>query len=421
MKIFAHLPAIYCLLFAALVVMVAEGGEEVYPDVVWDEVVVETVESEREEAMHFIEQLRPMVPGRIVWQEMTFGDLSEPEAARRYLKIRLSLEAQGRARLYFYEEKNATLNISWPEEAHKAYTVAAMQVLQQFTQNGVLQPVSRKRLEDALTHHVAYRTLDWRDVQIVCSPHNLPYAQAWGDALQPHIDGRLSVHPQSQETRAGVTLRLITVEGPTQARLRYHGDSSVILQVTETGDMQQNMQLAFAEFIRIVQPFMQGGKLLSVKDGDLFDALRHGFYSDVVTWRNIVVCSVSRESAQRYIEALRPIVSGSVCWRQSVKGELLDTAGLGNDYLCIYLDSDYGGGKYICVQEGVLPAIRIGAEPTPRSRQEGESHARYMARWDAARQEMFEVFVRSVQALVVGGKLKPVSVKELKAAVETPR
>jgi len=113
MKIFALTPAIYGLLFAAPVVMVAEGGE-VYPDVVWDEVVVETVESEREEAMYFIEQLRPMVPGRIVWQEMTFGDLSEPEAARRYLKIRLSLKAQGRARLYFYEEKNATLNISWP-------------------------------------------------------------------------------------------------------------------------------------------------------------------------------------------------------------------------------------------------------------------------------------------------------------------
>ncbi len=412
--------AFYSILLAVPVVMAAEAADG-YADVEWEEVVVETAESEREAAMYFIEQLQLIVPGRIYWQERRFGDLGKEEAACHSLKIRLGLESGGRARLYFYEQENATLKINWPKNEHKGYTVAMMQALRQFSQNGVLQPVGRGRLEAALKQEVAYRTLDWRDVQIVCSPHNLPYAQAWGESLLPYLDGRLTVHPQTQEVRAGVTLRLITAEGPTQARLRYLGDSSVILQVTDSGDMQQNMQMAFAEFIRILRPFMQGGKLNSVKDGDLRDALRSGFYSDVVTWRNVVVCAVSPEEAKPYVEALRPLVSGFVCWRQSVKGMLTDRSGLGNDYLCIYLDSGYGGGKYIRVQEGVLPVIRISAEPFPRHQEEGENFVQYSARWDAARQEMLEVFVRSIQPLVLGGKLQPVSVKELKAAVDASR
>ena len=405
-------------LFAAPAVMVAEG-EAVWPEVVWEDVVVETVESEREAAMYFIEQLQPRVKGRIIWQEWTFGDVSKQEAPRRGLKIRLSLEASGRARLYFYKEENATLFVSWPEKEHQAYTAAMMQALRQFARNGMLQPVSRERLEEVLDHHVAYRTLDWSDVQIVCSPQNLAYAQAWGDALKPYIEGRLAVRPQSQERQAGVTLRLITLEGPTQARLRYHGDSSVILQVSEDGDVWQNMQSAFVEFGRILRPFMQGGKIRSVKDGDLWDALRYGFYRDWVTWRRIVVCSVSPDEAQPYIDALRPLTSGSVCWRQSVKGDLQDTAGLGDDYLCVYLDCFHQEGASIRVQEGVLPAIRINREPTPWRRQENETDAQFRARWAESEKTMFDAFMRAVEGLTVDGQLQPVSVTKLKAAMET--
>lgn len=120
----------------------------------------------------------------------------------------------------------------------------------------------------------------------------------------------------------------------------------------------------------------------------------------------------------RNMDALRPLTSGAIRWKGSCKGDLVDTAGLGDDYLCIYLDYVHNGGAYIKVQEGLLPAIRINRNPTPQKQQPHETEEQYRARWAAVSQEIFDAFFRALQKLTVDGKLKPVSVQELKTVVE---
>lgn len=407
----------FSLLFFTPIVAVAapQSGKQ---DITWENVVVVSTDSQRDEAQHLIALLRPMVPGNIVWQEETFGNVSEPEALPRHFYIDMSLYTQNRPQVYIYSQDRTTLHVEWPQQENKEHTEAFMQALQSFTRDGILQPVSPERLEVALQHHVVYRTLDWSDVQIVCSPQNWEYAEALGKTLAPYVDGKLRVRPQSQEVKAGVTLRLITLEGPTHARLRYFGDNSIILQVSDSGDIAQNMQQAFAEFLRLLQPYIKNGKIISMKDGDLWDSLRNGFHQNQVFWHNIVVCAITEEMARPYMEALRPLTSGTIRWRASRKGDLADATGLGDDYFCIYLDYVHNGGAYIRVQEGILPAIRINRNPTPQSRQTDETESQYRARWDAIEQEMFEALFQSLQKLAVDGKLKPVSVRELKATVE---
>ena len=405
------------LLFITSFVAVAAPQPE-KQDITWENVVVISTDSHRDEALHLISRLRPMVPGNIVWQEETFGNESETESSPHHLRIDMSLFTQSRPTLYFYSKDRTTLHVEWPQRENKIHTEAFVRALQSFTQDGILQPVSTERLESALEHHVAYRTMDWSDVQIVCSPQNLEYAKALGKVLAPYVEGKLSVRPQSQEVKAGVTLRLITLEGPTHARLRYFRDNSIVLQVSDSGDIAQNMQQAFAEFLRLLQPYIKNGKIISMKDGDLWDSLRNGFHQNQVFWHNIVVCSITEEMARPYMEALRPLTSGTIRWRASRKGDLADATGLGDDYFCIYLDYVHNGGAYIRVQEGILPAIRINRNPTPQSRQTDETESQYRARWDAIEQEMFEALFQSLQKLAVDGKLKPVSVRELKATVE---
>lgn len=405
------------LLFITSFVAVAAPQPE-KQDITWENVVVISTDSHRDEALHFISRLRPMVPGNIVWQEQTFGNVSEPGALPRHFYIDMSLYTQNRPRVYIYSQDRTTLHVEWTQQEHKVHTEAFIQALQSFTRDGILQPVSPECLEAALKHHVAYRTMDWSDVQIVCSPQNLEYAEALGKTLAPYVNGKLRIRPQAQEVKAGVTLRLITLEGPTHARLRYFGDNSIILQVSNSGDIAQNMQRAFAEFLRILQPYMKNGKLISMKDGDLWDSLRNGFHQNQVSWHNIVVCSITEEIARPYMEALRPLTSGTIRWRASLKGDLADTTGLGDDYFCIYLDYVHNGGAYIRVQEGILPAIRINRFPTPQHQQPHETEAQYIARWNAAQQEMFEALFQSLQKLTVDGKLKPISVRELKTVVE---
>ena len=99
---------------------------------------------------------------------------------------------------------------------------------------------------------------------------------------------------------------------------------------------------------------------------------------------------------------------------------MADTTGLGDDYFCIYVDYVHNGGAYIRVQDGILPAIRINRFPTPQHQQPNETEAQYRARWVAVQQEMFDALFQSLQKFIVDGKLKPVSVQELKAAVERP-
>ena len=409
----------FSLLLLSAIAAVA-APEPVKQDIAWQDVVVISTDSEREEAMHFISRLRPMIPGKISWQEETFGNVSERETSPHDLHIDMSLYSPSRPNVYMYSSDRTTLHAEWPRSENKVHTEAFMQALQPFTRDGVLQPVSPEQLEAALTHHVVYRTMDWSDVQIVCSPQNLEYAHAWGETLAPYVDGQLSVRPQSQEVKAGVTLRLITLEGPTHARLRYFRDNSIVLQVSDKGDIPQNMQRSFSEFLRIMQPFIKNGKIISMKDGDLADALRKGVHQNQVSWNNIVVCSITEDGARPYMDALRPLTSGAIRWRPSCKGDLADTKGLGDDYLCIYLDYVHNGGAYIKVQEGLLPAIRINSNPTPQKQQPHETEEQYRARCAAVSQEIFDAFFQSLKKLTVDGKLKPVSVQELKETVERP-
>ena len=406
------------LLFSPIVAVAAP--EPSSQDITWENVVVISTDNHREEALHLISVLRPIVPGNIVWQKETFGKVSEHEASPHHFYIDMSLFTQSRPNVYFYSKARTTLHVEWPQRENKVHTEAFIKALQSFTRDGVLQPVSPEQLEAALKHHVVYRTMDWSDVQIVCSPQNLEYAKALGKVLAPYVDGKLSVRPQSQEVKAGVTLRLITLEGPTHARLRYFRDNSIVLQVSDKGDVAQNMQRAFAEFLRILQPYIKNGKIVSMKDGDLWDSLLNGFHQTQVSWHNIVVCALTEEIARPYMDALRPLTSGAIRWKGSCKGDLVDTAGLGDDYLCIYLDYVHNGGAYIKVQEGLLPAIRINCNPTPQKQQPHETEEQYRARWVAVQQEMFDALFQSLQKFIVDGKLKPVSVQELKAAVERP-
>lgn len=407
-------PYYYCI-FSAPIVMVAAAAEEtVSPEVQWNDIVVVSDKSEREAAMQLIEAIRPLVPGKIVWEDMSYTDTTRSHN----LRIHFNLFSVSTPELYFYSNEPATLYIRWSEGKHAAHTAAFVAALQSFTKNGVLQPVSRKQLEDELRHHVVYLDLDWSDVQIVCSPHNLPYAQAWANTLRPHIDGKLCVRPQTQETQAGMTLRLITLEGPTQARLRWGRDNSVVLQVTDSGDLQQNMQQAFAEFLRILQPFMKNGKIVTMKDGDLAYALRAGFHQEVVTWDNIVIGALDEDNARPWMDALRPLTNGKIRWRKTIKEDLTDTTGLGNDYLCIMLDHMHNCGAYIHLQEGVLPTIRINCEPTPRCRMENETEEQYRERWVATSREMQEKFMRLLQQFMVNGRLQPTTVRELKNAIK---
>lgn len=406
------------LLFSPIVAVAAP--EPSSQDITWENVVVISTDNHREEALHLISVLRPMVPGNIVWQKETFGKVSEREAPPHDLHIDMSLFTHSRPNVYFYSKARTTLHVEWPQRENKVHTEAFIKALQSFTRDGILQPVSPEKLEAALKHHVVYRTMDWSDVQIVCSPQNLEYAQAWGETLAPYVDGQLSVRPQSQEVKAGVTLRLITLEGPTHARLRYFRDNSIILQVSDSGDIAQNMQRAYAEFLRILQPYIKNGKIVSMKDRDLWDSLRNGFHQTQVSWNNIVVCALTEEIARPYMDALRPLTSGTIRWRPSCKGDLADTKGLGDDYFCIYLDYMHNGGAYIRVQEGLLPAIRINRAPTPQHQLPDETEQQYRARWVAVQQEMFDALFQSLQKFTVDGKLKPVSVQELKAAVERP-
>lgn len=406
-------PPYYYYLFTTPIAMTAAAAETVSPEVQWNDVAVVSDASEREAAMQLIEAIRPLVPGKIAWEEAYTNT-----TRRRSLRIHLNLQSVSIPELYFYSDESATLYIRWSQGKHRAHTAAFAKTLQSFTKNGVLQPVSREQLEDALKHHVVYLDLDWSDVQIVCSPQNLPYAQAWANSLRPHIEGKLCVRPQSQETQAGITLRLITLEGPTQARLRWAQDNSIVLQVTDSGDVPQNMQQAFAEFLRILQPFMKNGKIGTMKDGDLAKALRAGFHQEVVTWDNIVICSLSEDEARPWMDALRPLTNGKIRWRKTIKGELTDASGLGNDYLCIVLTNMHNCGAYIRLKEGILPTIRINREPTPRNRMKNETEEQYRERWSATSREMHEKLLRLLQQFQVNGKLQPTTVKELQSAIK---
>ncbi len=405
----------YYYLFATPIVMAATAAEPASPAVQWDDVVVDSDESDYEAAMQFIEAIRPMVPSKIAWEKAYTTNTPR----RQTLSIHFNLHSVSSPELYFYSGEAATLYVRWSQDKHREHTAAFAKALQSFTKNGVLQPVNREQLEDALKRHVVYLDLDWSDVQIVSSPQNLPYAQAWANTLRPHISGKICARPQSQETQAGITLRLITLEGPTQARLRWGRDNSVVLQVTDSGDIQQNMQQAFAEFLRILQPFMKNGKIGTMKDGDLFFALRAGFHQEVVTWNNIVIGAITEGAAKPWMDALRPLTNGKIRWSQTIKENLTDTTGLGNDYLCIMLDHTHNGGAYIRLQEGVLPTIRINSEPTPRARMKNETEEQYRERWRATSREMQEKFLRLLQQFQANGKLQPTTVKELQSAIET--
>jgi hypothetical protein len=186
------------------------------------------------------------------------------------------------------------------------------------------------------------------------------------------------------------------------------------LEVTQGGDVNQNVQLAIDKFFKALQPFMVQGKLAPVKDGVLWDALNAAFWQDTVKWHNIVICTIKEESAQPYIDALRPLTDGKIRWRKSVKGHLASTAGLGNDYLCIYDRTAYDEDSYIRVSEGVLPAIYISMGHTRSGeRQKNDTPQQYEARQEA--------FFNALRSLAVDGKLQPMSVKELKERIECKR
>ena len=95
------------LLFITSFVAVAAPQPE-KQDITWENVVVISTDSHRDEALHLISRLRPMVPGNIVWQEETFGNESETESSLHHLRIDMSLFTQSRPTLYFYSKDRTT-------------------------------------------------------------------------------------------------------------------------------------------------------------------------------------------------------------------------------------------------------------------------------------------------------------------------
>lgn len=401
------------VILATTAICLAAGAPRSFPPVTWEDVTVVSADSDREEAMHFITQLRPMVPGRIFWQERTYNT-SPAEPPRKNLHIELTLyDDSWRPRFNMYPDDNATLHAEWSEGTHQAATAAFMQALQPFCKDGKLCPVERDVLEDSLRYHVAYRTLNWGRLQIVSSAQHQSLALELKNALQPHIEGEIRVVTKASTEPDAVCIRLSSYEGPTRAVLDYLGDDSVKLSVSHTGNLQENMRQACKGLLAALCPHMNNGKLTTVKDGVLWETLRGAFHTDSVRWHNIVVCSLCEDEATPLMEALRPMTDGCIRWRKIGKRILLSTAGLGNDYLCIYL-SPYEETPAINVSPGVLPSIYLSyGRLRPCSRKEDETPEQYEARRDAVRQAVIERFIHSLRSLTVNGKLPDISVRQL--------
>lgn len=405
---------IFHKILATTALCLAAGAEQSdFPAVVWEDVTVVSAHSDCEAAMHFITQLRPMVPGKIFWKEHTYNT-SSTEPPRRNLHINLCLYGDSwRPRFNIHPHNNATLYVEWSKDNHREATAAFMQALKPFCKDGKLCPVERETLEDALRYHVAYRTLNWNKLQIVCSAQCNSLARDLKKALQPYIDGEIRVVTKASQEPDSVCIRLTTYEGPTRAALDYLGDNSVKLLVSHTGNRHENMQQACEGFVAALRPLMNNGKLTTVKDGVLWDSLRSAFHTDTVRWHNIVVCSISEKEATSLIDALRQMTDGHICWRKMGKRILLSAAGLGNDYLCIYL-SPYDETPSIGVSPGVLPSINLSyGLPHPRRQKDDETAAQYEARWDAMKQAAIEHFIHKLRSLTVNGKLPDISVQQL--------
>ncbi len=404
------------LLFAAPMVWAAEP-EPQHPAVIWDDLVVVSSDSDREEAMYFISQLRPLMPGKIYWQEKKFYGVNPEDAPRKNLHIDLAVyDSCERPRFYMLSQENATLDVTWNTKEHRNNTAAFVQVLQQFAVDGKMQPVERETLENALKYHMTYQTMEWDKLQIVCKQKYMREAELLRDKLQPHVSSDIRMASNAKQVGNGTCLHLEFVEGPSRAGVLYNHAMQpyICLEVTHAGDVNRNTQLAIDEFFKALQPFMVQGKLAPVKDSVLWDALNAAFRQDTVKWHNIVICTIEEESAQPYIDALRPLTDGKIRWRKSVKGHLVSTAGLGNDYLCIYDRTPYDEDCHISVSEGVLPAIYISMGHTRRGeRRKNDTPQQYKARQEA--------FFKALRSLAVDGKLHPISVKELKERIECKR
>ena len=409
------------LLFAAPMVWAAEPAPQ-YPPVTWDDVVVVSADSDREEAMYFISQLRPLMPGKIFWKEKKFYGVDPNETPRKNLHIDLcTYDTADRPHFYMRSQENTTLNVTWNTKEHRKNTAAFVQVLQQFAVDGKMQPVERETLEKALEYHISYQTIEWDNLQIVYEQKYMREAELLRDKLQPHVSSDVRMKSIAKKADNGTRLHLKFVEGPSRAwvSLANAHHAYICLEVTQGGDVNQNVQLAINEFLKALHPFMVQGKLAPVKDGVLWEALNAAFHQDTVKWHNIVICTIDESSAKPYIEALQPLTNGKVRWRKSVKGNLASTTGLGNDYLCIYDHSAYDKESYIHVSEGVLPAIYLSTgHPDPRDRQENETPQQYRERWFANRINVREVLFKTLRSLAVDGKLQPMSVKELKERIE---
>ena len=409
------------LLFVAPMVWAAEPAPQ-YPAVTWDDVVVVSADSDREEAMYFISQLRPLMPGKIYWQEKKFYGVNPEDAPRKNLHIDLAVyDSCDRPRFYMLSQENATLDVTWNTKEHRNNTAAFVQVLQQFAVDGKLQPVERETLEKALEYHISYQTIEWDNLQIVYEQKYMRESELLRDKLQPHVSSDVRMKSIAKKADNGTRLHLKFVEGPSRAwvSLANAHHAYICLEVTQGGDVNQNVQLAINEFLKALHPFMVQGKLAPVKDGVLWEALNAAFHQDTVKWHNIVICTIDESSAKPYIEALQPLTDGKIRWRKNVKGHLASTAGLGNDYLCIYDRTAYDKESYIRVSEGVLPAIYLSTgHPDPRDRQENETPQQYRERWFANRINVREVLFKTLRSLAVDGKLQPMSVQELKERIE---
>lgn len=400
-------PYLIALILAAFTTGVQPLFAQASPEITWKHVVIEFNESDSEDAMYFISQLRPLTPGSIRPEEKNYS-AETSDTQSKNLRISLSLYDTNRPSINYYA-KHHELNVTWTPDTHRENTAKFMKVLQNFTQDGKLQPCAPEILESALTHEIVYREMNWQDVLVVCQDKDLGTRVV--EALRPHVTGKIRQSAKAQ--KAGVVIRVSEHEGPTQGWLDYHRDNSLHLEITRTGG-KQRIQDAIDRLLTALRPHMKEGRLRSIRDGGLFDSLRSAFRKETVEWHNIVIGCTTEAEASPLIEALRPLSDGKIRWSFLQKEHLASTKGLGNDYLFIRLISFHNSSPYMSVSGRVLPEISLNYAPSPYRRQPDETQQEYGARWDAAQQDIIRRFIRALQPLLKDGKLQPISVQELR-------
>ncbi len=411
--LFAALPAIVAPVqaypYAAQPALTAPLTAETAAPTAGADIIVESHESDREAAMHLISQLRPIAPGKIFWKEK---DYDSDSATAQHTNLRIYLSVYDTPRPFIqYNKKHHELSINWSPAEHRRRTADFVHVLQHFTQNGTLQLTTPEKWEKPLQHAIVYREMNWQDVLIVSPDKELGNRVA--NALRPYLSGKLrQSRTRLKRPHAGVVIHINEHEGPTRARLDYHRDSSLHLDLTTSGGPQR-IQYAIDGLLSALRPFVQEGKLRNMRDGELYPSLSSAFHKETVEWHNIVVGDIEEEDALPLIEALHPLTNGKIRWRRMQKESLATTKRLGNDYLFIRLISFHNTPSYMCVSEGVLPQITLNYSPSPSRKQPEETQAQYEARWTAAKQEIIDRFIRALQPLLQDGKLPPISVQEL--------